>query len=71
MNKRIMGIILIIAGAILLICGIVMVSTNHHNAVEPSNTAPQVVVIENQIHETITCYTLWPQAEFSLSHRPK
>ena len=54
MNKRIMGIILIIAGAILLICGIVMVSTNHHNAVEPSNTPSQVVVVEKHIHDTIT-----------------
>ena len=57
MNKRNMGIILIVAGAILLVCGIVMVSTNQHNTVEPANTQPQLVVVEKHIHDTLTSPT--------------
>ena len=57
MNKRNMGIILIVAGAILLVCGIVMVSTNQHNTGEPANTLPQLVVVEKHIHDTITSQT--------------
>ena len=57
MNKRNMGIILIVAGAILLVCGIVMVSTNQNKAAEPANTQPQVVVVERHIHDTITSPT--------------
>ena len=57
MNKRNMGIILIVAGAILLVCGIVMVTTNQNNAVEPANTQPQIVVVEKHIHDTITSPT--------------
>ena len=57
MNKRNMGIILIVAGAILLVFGVVMVSTNQHNTVEPANTQPQLVVVEKHIHDTITSPT--------------
>ena len=57
MNKRNMGIILIVVGAILLVCGIVMVSTNQQNTVEPANTQPQLVVVEKHIHNTITSPT--------------
>lgn len=57
MNKRNMGIILIVAGAILLVCGIVMVSANQHNAIEPANTQPKVVVVGKHIHDTITSPT--------------
>lgn len=57
MNKRNMGIILIVAGAILLVCGIVMVCTNQYNTVEPASTQQQLIVVEKQIHDTRTSQT--------------
>ncbi|MBD5177259.1 MAG: hypothetical protein HDT04_01360 [Bacteroidales bacterium] len=53
MNKRNMGIILIVAGATLLVCGIIMVSTNKPNGVEPANTQPHVVIVEKHVDDTI------------------
>lgn len=48
-----MGIILIVVGAILLISGIIMVSTKHDVAEQPVQQ-PQVVVVEKHIRDTVT-----------------
>lgn len=47
-----MGIILIIAGALILISGILIVSTNQ-NTVKDIESKPQSIMVEKRIHDTV------------------
>lgn len=48
-----MGIVLIVAGAVLLIWGIIMVSSKQ-GVLEQAQSQPQVVIEERHIHDTVT-----------------
>ena len=53
MIKSVMGIVFIVAGAVLLICGIIMVSTTHNEA-KPTAAQPRVVVAGKTIPEAVS-----------------
>lgn len=57
MQKKKMGIILIIVGAVLLIIGIVLVASKSADVEQPQeehNLHPEVVVVEKEVHDTVT-----------------
>lgn len=62
MNKHNMGIILIVVGAILIISGIILISTKH-NLPEYTAPEPQVVVVEKHIRDTLIVSTVVEKSE--------
>lgn len=57
MQKKKMGIILIIVGAFMLIIGIVLVASKSADVEQPQeelNLHPEVVVVEKEVHYTVT-----------------